>query len=142
VTYNFGSGEVETELDPNQKLLIAAYDAFNARDLDRVLLLMHPNVDWPNGMEGGRVAGVAAVREYWTRQWTIFDPHVDPLSFTTDQEGKVVANVHQVVRDLSGLVLMDEQVTHIYKIQDGLILRMDISSAEALPWKLTGDKSD
>jgi len=26
-------------------------------------------VDWPNGMEGGRVHGHAEVRAYWTRQW-------------------------------------------------------------------------
>src|SRR3989442_855797 len=32
-------------------LLTAAYDAFNARDIERALAAMHPEVDWPNGME-------------------------------------------------------------------------------------------
>jgi ketosteroid isomerase-like protein len=33
-------------------LLRRAYDAFNARDVDAVLALLQPDVDWPNAMEG------------------------------------------------------------------------------------------
>src|SRR5258705_9031085 len=47
-------------------LLGGVYAAFNARDVDRVLAAMHPDVDWPNGMEGGYVHGRDAVRDYWT----------------------------------------------------------------------------
>jgi ketosteroid isomerase-like protein len=36
-------------------LLERTYAAFNARDIDAVLAVMHPDVDWPNGMDGGRV---------------------------------------------------------------------------------------
>jgi hypothetical protein len=45
-------------------LLTWAYAAFNARALDTLLALLHPEVDWPNGMEGGRVHGRDAVRGY------------------------------------------------------------------------------
>lgn len=44
----------------NQDLLTNAYTAFNTRDLDTALTLMHPDVDWGNGMEGGRVQGIVA----------------------------------------------------------------------------------
>jgi hypothetical protein len=37
-----------------EQLLRRAYEAFNARDIDAALALMHLDVDWPNGMEGGR----------------------------------------------------------------------------------------
>ena len=40
------------------------YAAFNARDVDAVLAHVHPDVDWPNAFEGGRVHGREAVREY------------------------------------------------------------------------------
>src|SRR5882672_6030705 len=60
----------------HEELLRRAYEAFNARDVDAVLALMHPDVDWPNGMEGGRVLGRAAVREYWTRQFEVIDSRV------------------------------------------------------------------
>src|SRR5436309_1369815 len=39
------------------------YDAFNARELDALLDMMTPDVDWPNGWEGGRVVGREALRE-------------------------------------------------------------------------------
>ena len=32
-------------------------NAFNARDIEAVLAVTHVDVDWPNGMEGGRVLG-------------------------------------------------------------------------------------
>lgn len=56
-------------------VLTEAYEAFNARDIERALATMHPEVDWPNGMEGGYVHGHDGVRGYWTRQWRLIDPH-------------------------------------------------------------------
>jgi ketosteroid isomerase-like protein len=102
-----------------------AYAAFNARDIDRALAVMHPDVDWPNGMEGGRELGHDAVRDYWTRQFGLIDSHVEPESFE-DVDGKIVVEVHQVVRDLDGALLSDQQVEHVYTLRDGLIARMDI----------------
>jgi hypothetical protein len=107
-------------------ILVNAYDAFNARDIDRVLALMHPEVDWPNGMDGGYVRGHAAVRDYWIRQWGLIDPHVEPRGFATDDTGRVVVDVHQVVRDRSGSVVADRMVQHVYVIEGGLIRHMEI----------------
>jgi GNAT superfamily N-acetyltransferase len=107
-------------------LLAAAYDAFNTRDVERALATMHPEVEWPNGMEGGYVHGHDEVREYWTRQWRLIDPHVEPRGFATDDAGRVVVDVHQVVRDPAGTTLADRMVRHIYTIEGGLIRRMEI----------------
>ena len=107
-------------------LLTTAYDAFNARNLERALALMHPEVEWPNGMEGGYVHGHAGVRDYWTRQWGLIDPHVEPKRFTNDERGRVVVDVYQVVRDRSGTVVTDQMVQHVYVIEAGLIKRMEI----------------
>ena len=86
----------------DRELLIAAYTNFNARAIDAVLDTMHPDVDWSNGMEGGRVHGHQGVREYWTRQWGMIDPHVEPVGFKTDEAGTTTVSVHQVVRSLDG----------------------------------------
>lgn len=107
-------------------LLASTYSSFNARDIDSVLKNMHPDVDWPNGMEGGRVHGHREVRDYWTRQWALVDPHVQPMRFLTGDDGRTTVEVHQVVRDLSGNVLLDRTVHHIYSIRDGLIESMEI----------------
>ena len=87
---------------------------------------MLPAVDWPNGMEGGRVHGHEGVREYWTRQWKMINPHVEPVKFNLDHTGRVVVGVRQVVRDLSGNVLQDRMVDHVYSMEGGLIRSMEI----------------
>ncbi|HKV82785.1 MAG TPA: nuclear transport factor 2 family protein [Candidatus Sulfotelmatobacter sp.] len=108
------------------KLLQKAYAAFNARDIDGALATMNPDVVWPNGMEGGTVHGHEGVRAYWTRQWGMIDPHVDPVNFTEDEHGRIVVDVHQVVRDLTGKQLLDRMVQHVYTLNHGLIQSMDI----------------
>jgi hypothetical protein len=107
-------------------LLTSVYQAFNARDIETALAAMHPNVDWPNGMEGGRVHGHSGVREYWTRQWTLIDPHVEPRGFNTDETGQVVVDVHQIVHDMDGNLLADRMVQHVYRTENGLVVSMDI----------------
>lgn len=107
-------------------LLRKTYEAFNARNIDGALAAMQPDVEWPNGMEGGTVHGRTGVREYWTRQWGIVDPHVEPVSFNVDATGRVVVGVHQVVRDLNGNTLLDRMVEHVYSIEEGLIRDMEI----------------
>jgi hypothetical protein len=107
-------------------LLESAYAAFNARAIDAVLRLMHKHVVWPNGMEGGYVYGHAEVHAYWTRQWQMVDPRVEPLGFSLEPDGGVGVSVHQVVRDLNGRVLLDHMVRHVYYIEGGAIRTMRI----------------
>ncbi|MFN8467542.1 MAG: nuclear transport factor 2 family protein [Caldilineaceae bacterium] len=113
----------------NEELLKQAYTAFNVRDIDAVLALMAADVDWPNGMEGGRVAGHGAVRSYWLRQWSMINPAVTPQRFVTEPDGQIAVQVHQVVRDLQGNLLADEIVQHVYRIENGLIQSMEIRRA-------------
>ena len=108
------------------ELLKRAYSAFNGRDMEGALATMKPDVVWPNGMEGGVVHGHDGVRAYWTRQWGMIDPHVEPKTFTLDSSGRIVAGVHQTVRELSGKVVLDRMVEHVYTLKDGLIQTMDI----------------
>lgn len=109
-------------------LLTDTYKAFNARDIDAVLATMHPEVDWPNGWQGGRVLGRENVREYWRRQWEVLDPHVEPVAFRDNGDGRTAVEVHQLVRDLTGNLVADQMVQHVYSIRDGLIERMDIQA--------------
>jgi hypothetical protein len=109
-----------------QDLLKKAYAAFNARDIDGALSTMQRNVEWPNGMEGGTVHGHEAVRAYWTRQWSMINPRVDPVTLDVDGSGNVIVGVHQVIRDLAGKILLDRMVRHVYTLKNGLIQSMTI----------------
>lgn len=115
---------------PERELLRAAYRDFNARNIEAVISRMHPNVEWANGMEGGHVHGKDEVRAYWTRQFTTHNPHVEPVSIELDRAGKWVVEVHQVVHDITGNLLLDTAVYHTYQFRDGLIARMDITQTD------------
>jgi ketosteroid isomerase-like protein len=107
------------------------YRAFNDRDVDAVLERMHPEVDWPNAWEGGRVVGRDAVRAYWTRQFEEISSQVEPESFTEEPDGAVTVEVHQVVHDAkSGELLTDSRLRHRYWLDGaGLVTRMEVLDA-------------
>jgi ketosteroid isomerase-like protein len=109
-----------------REVLRRAYAAFNARDIEVVLSSMHQDVEWPNGMEGGYVYGHDSVRAYWTRQWGLIDPIVEPQAFGSEPDGRIVVEVRQRVLDKDGSTLSNGQVRHVYSIRDGLVRHMEI----------------
>ena len=110
----------------DEQFLRHVYRSFNAREIETVLAAMHQDVTWANGMEGGFVNGRDGVRNYWTRQWSMMDPHVEPVEFSKGPRGETIIRVHQLVRDLNGAVLADREVRHIFFMEDGLIKRFEI----------------
>ena len=122
-------------MDSDIEVLKSIYDHFNARDIDAALALLTEDVAWANGMDGGHVHGPQAVREYWTRQWTIASPHVEPVSFRKADDA-ILAEVRQTIFDLEGKPLQgqvhglrDKTVEHIFRFQRGKIVRFDIPDA-------------
>lgn len=101
------------------------YKNFNDRKIDLVISKMTDNVKWANGMDGGYAYGHEAVREYWTRQFTLISSNVTPLEMET--ENKIVKiKVHQVVHDLNGNLLADEFVYHFFHLQGNKIAVFEI----------------
>src|ERR1700745_4463670 len=108
-----------------------AYSAFNKRDVDGALALMTQDVSWPKASEGGKVIGKEEIRAYWTRQWSEFDPHVEPLAMTEEDGGKTRVRVHQLVKSLQGDVLSNTEVLHVFTVNSGLIAAMDLGGETA-----------
>jgi hypothetical protein len=113
-----------------EDVLRAAYAAFNARDVDAAIELMHPEVDWPNAWEGGRLIGRQVVAAYWARQFESNLSTVDPERFDPQSDGSIKVTVHQVVRDArTNDLLSDTHVLHRYRLKDNLVVRMDVDDA-------------
>ncbi|MGZ3872528.1 MAG: nuclear transport factor 2 family protein [Mucilaginibacter sp.] len=110
----------------DQQLIKYAYATFNARDIDAILKVMHPQVKWPKAWEGDYANGHDEVRAYWERQWKEIDPRVSPVGFRERENGTLEVEVDQLVKDLDGNILFDGKVKHIYVISDGLLKQMDI----------------
>jgi ketosteroid isomerase-like protein len=123
-------------MDGNVELLKRIYACFNSRDIDGVLAALADDVAWANGMDGGHVHGREAVREYWTRQWTMVSPYVEPVGFHRIANGAIIAQVRQTVRDLEGKPLHsqthglnDKTVGHVFRLREGKVVRFDIQDA-------------
>ncbi len=111
---------------PEIGLLRAAYAAFNARDSDAALALMTADVAWPRAFNSGFVRGPQAVHASWTEQGSEIDPHVEPVTFHPEGGGRILVEVHHVVRDLAGSVLADGRVGHRFTFERDLIQGMEV----------------
>ena len=121
------SGWVRSDEDT----LRSAYEAFNARDIDAALALMHPEVDWPNAWERGRVTGREAVAAYWRRQFEQISSTVTPERFEPGPDDAIDVTVHQLVRDAeTGELQFDAHVIHRWLLKHGLAVRMDVLKVE------------
>lgn len=112
------------------------YADFNARRIDGVLAVLADDVAWANGMDGGHVHGHEGLRDYWTRQWSMVDPHVEPVAFTRENDDTIVAEVIQTVLDLEGNPLVgqthglkDKAILHVFHLSNGKITRFDLREA-------------
>jgi len=116
----------EQEKNKNRQLIKDAYAAFNARDIETILQVMHPDVKWSKAWEGDYANGHDEVSAYWQRQWKEINPNVTPVGFQERANGTLAVEVDQLVKDLEGNILFDGKVTHVYAISDGLLQQMDI----------------
>ncbi len=123
-------------MDDDIKTVERLYDRFNARDIDGVLIALTDDVAWANGMDGGHVHGHQALRDYWTRQWAMVSPRVEPVGFHRTADGALVAEVLQTIRDLQGRPLQgqthglkDKTVGHVFRFQAGKVARFDIQES-------------
>jgi ketosteroid isomerase-like protein len=110
----------------SKTIIKQAYLAFNGRDIDGALALMTPDVSWPKASEGGHVVGKEQIRAYWTRQRSEFDPHVEPLTMTEADGGKIRVKVQQLVKSRRGEVLSDSEVVHVFTMTRGVISAMTL----------------
>lgn len=78
--------------------------------------------------KGGFVRGPEEVRAYWTAQWKEIDPRVDPVGFLRESDGRILVDVHQVVRDLAGTIIADVHVGHRFTFAGGLIQAMEVEA--------------
>ena len=115
-------------MDRDEQVIHQIYNGFNARDMEGVLALLTDDVAWANAMEGIHVHGKDAIRDYWTHQWSVIDPHVEPLKIAKAADGSLVVDVHQVVKNLEGQTLIDETVKHAFRLDGGRVQRFDIQS--------------
>lgn len=109
----------------DHEVILATYRSFNTRDIEAVLALVCDDVNWANGLAGGRIKGKAELRRIWLLQWTSVDPTSEVLNIYEDSEGRTVVRTRQTLREVNGLMLGQQEIEQIFTLRDGLIARMD-----------------
>ena len=116
-------------------LIRDAYEAFNRGDVDAILDLLHPDIEWvppPTSLEPQPLRGREAVREYLEPDF--FDSQtVEPLE-TIEEDNRVLVAAHVRARGRGSGVELDETVYHVLTIEEGRAVRFElhVDRAEAL----------
>jgi hypothetical protein len=113
-------------MEDAQALLTTVYDAYNQRDLDAFLSWLTPDVDWPDLIEGGRLVGHDAVRDYLIRNNQTITVDSAPVAFIPLPDGRTAVDVNQIVRNLAGQIWSDSCVRHVFTLRGDKIARMDV----------------
>ena len=120
-------------MENDVKLIKRLYENFNARNIDSVLAMLTEDVTWANAMDGGYAHGHEGIREYWTRQWSMVSPNVEPVDFRKVDDDSIFVEVVQTIRDLEGKLIQDQAdglkdktVGHIFRFKGGRVSRFDV----------------
>ena len=105
-------------------VILAAYKSYNERDIDALLELMCEDVNWANALTGDRIRGRAEMREVWLLQWTSLEVETEPIRIY-EEDGRTVVLVREIMREVGGRLLLDQEMEHVFTFRDGLVERMD-----------------
>lgn len=103
----------------------ALWPALTARDIDSVVALLHPDIDWQDTMNGGRRVGRDAVRDYLLEVMATVVIVSTPIDIMPSGPDRYLARVNHVVRNKDGQLWGQEIVSHVLLMRDGLIVRVD-----------------
>jgi ketosteroid isomerase-like protein len=105
-------------------LVRRAFDALNAGDVDTAARLMHPDVTWPRGPEGGALQGRDEFRAHWAERLSNVSIYLEPIDFVFAEDDLVVTT-HEIVRRRSTDEWYGEYRTERrFSFRDGLIAAM------------------
>jgi hypothetical protein len=113
-------------MSPESASLAQLYEAFNAHDIDAAPGVMHPDVIWPNGWEGGYVVGHEAVRDYWTRQWAEIIRQQLQRNSRRSRTARSECWFTYAPSTVTERLFRENMATHTYAFDSGRIRSMEI----------------
>jgi ketosteroid isomerase-like protein len=116
----------------NEEIARRGWEAFNRRDFDTVLDLMHPDVEWrpaqgPGGVEGQVYRGRDEYRQWLYHDlpeiWEDF--HAEELEFEDAGEGRVIASGYVVGTGRGSGAEVRVPFSQLAWFRDGKVARID-----------------
>lgn len=112
-------------MDARRNLLLRFYKALDAKDVEAVMALLHPDVDFPDQLDETRIQGAAAVRAYYVKAFALISAESTPTAFHARPDRTMEVRVHHHVTSLDGALWHDGPVDYSFHFRDGLIVRLD-----------------
>jgi hypothetical protein len=66
------------------------------------------------------------LREHWREQFREADPRIEVTGISESSDGRVEAQVRQIVRKPDGNGVSEDWLVHVFTIADDRIRRMDV----------------
>jgi ketosteroid isomerase-like protein len=117
------------------EVVLAAYDSFNRGEVEPILDLLHPDVEWippPSSLEPRPLRGRDAVREYLAPNF--FESQTaEPLE-TIEHANRLLVVARVRARGRGSGIELDQTAYHILTIEDGRAVRFElhVDRAEAM----------
>jgi ketosteroid isomerase-like protein len=106
-------------------LATALFEAINGKDLESAAALLHPDADWQDVFNGGRLRGRDTVRAYWGQVFGQIALTATVLDLKVEGDDRLVMTALYTVHDRSGKLWGEDVFTHTFTFRDGLISGMD-----------------
>jgi ketosteroid isomerase-like protein len=107
--------------------VLAAYASFNQGELEPILDLLHPDVEWippPTSVDPHPLRGREAVREYLAPNF--FESQTaEPLE-TVEHENRLLVVARVRARGRGSGVELDQTAYHLMTIEDGRAVRFEV----------------
>ena len=119
----------------NVELVRRAYDAFNRRDLDALLALCHPDVEFISyamQVEGGDpYRGYQGVRGWWESLLAVYPDFRADIEDVRDLGDLTITRVRMYGRGVESDAPMDQTVWQVARPRDGKVSEWRFFSSEA-----------
>ncbi|MFG2004216.1 nuclear transport factor 2 family protein [Spirillospora sp. NPDC048911] len=111
--------------DADVALVLKAYEAFAAGDIDSATVALHPDVEWIEPDEfpnGGRRVGPASVAEYLTASRAMWSELTSER--TPYRHGDDIVIIHRVYGMLADGTPNEATVADVFTVRDGQVVKM------------------
>ncbi|MBX3479140.1 MAG: nuclear transport factor 2 family protein [Caulobacter sp.] len=112
-------------MDGRKALVREFYEAFNRRDVEGMAARVHPQADFADLFDGGRVVGREALIVHWRRVLGLIRGELTLVSAKASSDGAFMVAFRHQITNPEGRLWDDGEETLRYEFLDGLISRMD-----------------
>ena len=113
-------------MSSEEQSVTKVYEAFNTANIENLAELLHSDVDWETNPPNGRTLGREQVCSLFAERSAEWTWEFQPTSILTGEDGRITVHGRSTVRKKDDTVRREQEIEHLYTMQDGLIRKADL----------------